>query len=64
MLHVDGDDGAGDMPLVREGHGFTFTIGRGNDLAVGAARAIGDRALGLDLADVTHDLGGFARATW
>ena len=63
VLHVDGDsdNGGGDTPLAREGHGFTFTIGRGNDLAVGAARAIGDRALGLDLAEITHDLGGFAR---
>ena len=46
---------------VTEGHGFTFTIGRGNDLAVAAARAVGERAIGLELDDIAHDLGGFAR---
>jgi L-fuconate dehydratase len=46
---------------VSEGHGFTFTIGRGNDLTLAAARAIGERAIGLPVADVVNDLGGFAR---
>ncbi|AGP60522.1 enolase C-terminal domain-like protein [Streptomyces rapamycinicus] len=44
-----------------EGHGFTFTIGRGNDLAVRAARAIGERAIGLSVAEITGDLGAFSR---
>ncbi|MFI8998815.1 enolase C-terminal domain-like protein [Streptomyces sp. NPDC053542] len=44
-----------------EGHGFTFTIGRGNDLAVQAARAIGERALGMTVEEITGDLGGFSR---
>ena len=43
------------------GHGFTFTIGRGNELALAAARAIGERAIGLGVDDIVHDLGGFAR---
>jgi L-fuconate dehydratase len=48
----------GDLP---EGHGFTFTIGRGNDLAVHAARAIGERVVGLTVEEVVQDLGGFWR---
>ncbi|MGP3939684.1 enolase C-terminal domain-like protein [Streptomyces sp. 6N106] len=44
-----------------EGHGFTFTIGRGNDLAVQAARAIGERAVGMAVDEITGDLGGFSR---
>ncbi|MDQ0380676.1 enolase C-terminal domain-like protein [Amycolatopsis thermophila] len=43
------------------GHGFTFTIGRGNELALAAARVVGERAIGLPVDDVVHDLGGFAR---
>ncbi|HEU5417977.1 MAG TPA: enolase C-terminal domain-like protein [Streptosporangiaceae bacterium] len=59
VLHVDGEDDG--HPPVPEGHGFTFTIGRGNDLALAAARAIGDRVIGLAVADVVNDLGSFAR---
>jgi len=44
-----------------DGHGFTFTIGRGNDLALAAARAVGERAVGVAVDDVVRDLGGFAR---
>ncbi|MFB7714329.1 enolase C-terminal domain-like protein [Streptomyces sp. NPDC056105] len=58
VLRVGGGDKLTD---VSEGHGFTFTIGRGNDLAVQAARAIGERALGLSVAEVVSDLGGFSR---
>lgn len=60
VLRVEGSD-PGDVADVREGHGFTFTIGRGNEIAVAAARAIGERAIGLRVADITGDLGGFAR---
>ncbi|WP_052864244.1 enolase C-terminal domain-like protein [Streptomyces niger] len=49
---------AADVP---DGHGFTFTIGRGNDLAVHAARAIGERAVGRTVEEITGDLGGFSR---
>ncbi|WP_030261476.1 enolase C-terminal domain-like protein [Streptomyces violens] len=50
-----------DAPDGPEGHGFTFTIGRGNDLAVQAARAIGERALGMTVEEITGDLGAFSR---
>ncbi|MFF1399780.1 enolase C-terminal domain-like protein [Streptomyces sp. NPDC058287] len=58
VLRVGGGDKFTD---VSEGHGFTFTIGRGNDLAVQAARAIGERAIGLSVAEMVSDLGGFSR---
>ena len=32
-----------------EGHGLTFTIGRGNDLCVAAARLLADMAVGRTL---------------
>jgi L-fuconate dehydratase len=58
VLHVTGADDNADVP---EGHGFTFTIGRGNDLAVQAARAVGERAVGLSVTEIVNDLGGFSR---
>ncbi|WP_407548144.1 enolase C-terminal domain-like protein [Streptomyces sp. Pv4-95] len=59
VLHVAGGDKH--TSEVTEGHGFTFTIGRGNDLAVAAARAIGERAVGMSVAEIVGDLGGFSR---
>jgi L-fuconate dehydratase len=53
VLRTDGD--------APDGHGFTFTIGRGNDLAVQAALAVGRRAIGMPVAEVVGDLGAFAR---
>ena len=50
-----------DHPQVQEGHGFTFTIGRGNELALAAAEAVARRAVGLSVDEITADLGGFAR---
>lgn len=58
---TDGDGGDGGARDVREGHGFTFTIGRGNDLAVRAAEAVGRRAVGMSVDEITGDLGGFSR---
>ncbi|MCO6006044.1 fuconate dehydratase [Actinoallomurus purpureus] len=46
------DDGA-------EGHGFTFTIGRGTEVCVAAINAYAPLVVGLDI-DLS-DLGGFAR---
>src|SRR4029077_6740240 len=43
------------------GHGFTFTIGRGNELRAAAARIYADRLIGRDVADVLGDLGGTYR---
>jgi L-fuconate dehydratase len=50
-----------DHPTAVEGHGFTFTIGRGTDLVVRAVEALAQRVVGLDLDEVVGDLGGFAR---
>ena len=44
-----------------DGHGFTFTIGRGNELAVAAARLVAERAVGMSVEEIAGDLGGFAR---
>jgi L-fuconate dehydratase len=44
-----------------EGHGFTFTIGRGNELCVAAIEALAPRVHGLDLDDVRADPGAFWR---
>jgi L-fuconate dehydratase len=44
-----------------EGHGFAFTIGRGNDVQVAAIDALAPLVTGLPLEVVVGDLGGFAR---
>jgi len=44
-----------------EGHGFTFTIGRGNDVQLGAIRALAPLVVGLDADEALADLGGFSR---
>ncbi|GAB2573845.1 L-fuconate dehydratase [Microlunatus antarcticus] len=43
------------------GHGFTFTIGRGNDICVLAAEHRAAPLIGRDVADVVGDLGGTYR---
>lgn len=43
-----------------EGHGFAFTIGRGNDVQVAAIRALADHVLGRDVEAALADMG----ATW
>ncbi len=43
------------------GHGFAFTIGRGNDVQLSAIRALEPFLLGLDVDAVTGDLGGLWR---
>lgn len=43
------------------GHGFVFTIGRGNDVQTAALGALRHRVLGRSVASVLDDLGGFAR---
>ena len=43
----------------REGHGFTFTIGRGNEICAEAIRALGHLVVGRRLADITHDFAAF-----
>jgi L-fuconate dehydratase len=44
------------------GHGFVFTIGRGNDVQTAAVTALRHLVVGRDVNDVLADLGGFARS--
>ena len=44
-----------------EGHGLTFTIGRGNEICVAAIEALKDFVCGLDLDWITQDMGRFWR---
>ncbi len=53
-LHTDHPDGL-------EGHGMTFTIGRGNDLCVRAIEAMRHLVVGHTLEEFTADLGRFWR---
>ncbi len=45
-----------------EGHGFTFTLGRGNELCVAAIRALEPLVTGRSLADIVADPAGFWRS--
>lgn len=44
-----------------EGHGLTFTIGRGNEIAIAAIRALEHLVIGLELDWITADMGRFWR---
>ena len=44
-----------------EGHGFTFTLGRGNELCVAAIRALQPLVVGRSLAEITSAFGQFWR---
>lgn len=44
-----------------EGHGFTFTIGRGNELCVKAIESLAYLVVGKDLKSFTSDMAGFWR---
>ena len=44
-----------------EGHGLTFTIGRGNEICVAAIGALRERVIGLDLDWIAADAGRFWR---
>jgi L-fuconate dehydratase len=44
-----------------EGHGLTFTIGRGNEICCAAIKAMEHLVVGLDLASVSEDMGRFWR---
>jgi L-fuconate dehydratase len=54
VLRTDARDGV-------EGHGLTFTIGRGNELCVAAAEALAPLVVGLTLGEITADMGAFWR---
>ncbi|MBB3330999.1 L-fuconate dehydratase [Halomonas campaniensis] len=53
ILHVD-DEGP-------EGHGLTFTIGRGNEIVVTAVRSLAPLVEGRSLAAITENMGAFWR---
>ena len=54
VLRTDAGDGL-------EGHGLTFTIGRGTEVVVAAVRALEPLVLGRSVDDMTRDMGGFWR---
>jgi len=67
--HLDGSDAMNPDPdysaaycILRtsdgpEGHGMTFTIGRGNDLCVAAISQLGQQLIGLELTDLRSQMG-------
>lgn len=50
-----------DDPAVPDGHGFTFTIGRGNDVCCAAIRALAPMVVGSDVDTLVADLGELGR---
>ena len=50
VVQTDADDGVA-------GHGFTFTIGRGNDVQVAAIAALAPFVVGLDVDATLADMG-------
>lgn len=54
IVRTDADDGL-------EGHGLTFTIGRGNELCVAAIDALAPLVLGTDAEELLGDLGAMWR---
>lgn len=65
-MNKDGDYSAAYVVIKTDdpslsGFGFTFTIGRGNDVCTLAAQRRGEPLIGMDLVEVTGDLGGVYR---
>ncbi|WP_308493462.1 L-fuconate dehydratase [Microbacterium terrisoli] len=65
-MNKDGDYSAAYVHLRTDdpdlaGYGFTFTIGRGNDICALAARDRAQPLVGRDVAEITDDLGGIYR---
>jgi len=52
VLHTDSSDNL-------EGHGLTFTIGRGNEICVAAIESLAPMIVGKTLEDITADMGAF-----
>ncbi|KPG98484.1 fuconate dehydratase [Pseudomonas sp. RIT-PI-q] len=52
VLHTDSTHGL-------EGHGLTFTIGRGNEICVAAVQSLAPLIVGLTLEEITADMGRF-----
>ena len=53
--------GTGPDGMALEGHGLTFTIGRGNEVVCAAIEALRPRIVGLDLEAIARDPGRFWR---
>ncbi|GGD28381.1 l-fuconate dehydratase [Microbacterium faecale] len=53
-ITTDADDG-------HSGHGFVFTIGRGNDIQTAAIRALSPHLVGRDVEAILDDMGSFWR---
>ena len=51
-----------DDPAGLAGHGFVFTIGRGNQVQTAALRSLSHLVVGLDVSQLLNDLGAFARS--
>jgi L-fuconate dehydratase len=64
-VHIDPDYSAAYVILstdaALEGHGLTFTIGRGTEVVAAAIEAFRHLVVGQRLADITADFGGFWR---
>ena len=72
-LHLDGSDAMNPDPDysaayvilktdgAHEGHGLTFTIGRGNEVCCAAIEAMRHLVIGLDMDEVARDMGAFWR---
>jgi L-fuconate dehydratase len=64
-VHVDPDYSAAYVILKTdgglEGHGLTFTIGRGNEVCAAAIHALRHLVVGARLEDITEDFAGFWR---
>jgi len=45
-----------------EGHGLTFTIGRGNEICVAAVKSLAPQVIGRTLDEIVADMGAFWRA--
>jgi L-fuconate dehydratase len=62
-MHLDPDYSAAYVILRTdggpEGHGLTFTIGRGNEVCALAIEAFRSHVVGQHLSDITQDFGGF-----
>jgi L-fuconate dehydratase len=54
VLHTDSNQGL-------EGHGLTFTIGRGNEICVAAIKALQHFVIGRTLGELTENMGAFWR---
>ena len=64
-VHADPDYSAAYVILESDagvaGHGFSFTIGRGNEIVCAAVHALAFLVVGRDLEEITRDFAGFHR---